>query len=227
MSEKNIKCVGIIMDGNRRWARAHNKPVFEGHSEGYKKLEEVVTWARDAKIEHVIAFAFSTENWQRAEDEVGYLMKLFRFVIDNKTEKMIKEKARVQFVGDRVRFPEDIQKGMERMEEATSKSYEITLHIAVSYGGRAEILSAVNALIADGATNVTEEDFSKKLWSYPMPDPDLIIRTSGEHRLSGFLPWQAVYSELFFIDAWWPEFQQDEFNSILEEFARRERRLGK
>lgn len=215
------------MDGNRRWARAHNKPVFEGHSEGYKKLEDVVTWARDAKIEHVIAFAFSTENWQRTEDEVGYLLKLFRFVIESKIEKMIAEKARVLFVGDRARFPEDIQKGMEQMEEATSKDFEITLHIAVSYGGRAEILSAVNAIIAEGANNVNEEDFSKKLWSYPMPDPELIIRTSGEHRLSGFLPWQSVYSELFFVDSWWPEFQHEEFIGILEEFHRRERRLGK
>lgn len=225
--EQKIKCVGIIMDGNRRWARAHNKPTFEGHSEGYKKLEEVVTWARDAKIEHVVAFAFSTENWERAEEEVGYLLKLFRFVIDNKIEKMIAEKARVFFVGDRARFPEDIQKGMERMEAATSKDFEITLHIAVSYGGRAEILAATNALLAEGAATVTEEEFSKKLWSYPMPDPDLIIRTSGEHRLSGFLPWQAVYSELFFVESWWPEFQQEQFTKIIEEFNSRERRHGK
>lgn len=215
------------MDGNRRFARAHNKPVFEGHSEGYKKLEEFVVWARDAKIEHVIAFAFSTENWQRAEDEVGYLLKLFRFVIDNKTEKMIKEKAHVLFVGDRARFPEDIQKGMDRMEEATSKNYEITLHIAVSYGGRAEVLSATNALLAEGVKSVTEEEFSKKLWSYPMPDPDLIIRTGGEQRLSGFLPWQSVYSELFFVESWWPEFQQEEFLGIIENFNNRERRMGR
>lgn len=215
------------MDGNRRWARTHNKPVFEGHSEGYKKLQDVVRWARETGILHVVAYAFSTENWQRSEEEVGYLMKLFRFILDNETKKMITEKARVHFVGDRARFPEDIQESMIKMENETAKDYDITLHIAMSYGGRAEILSATNTLLKEGVTSVTEEEFSKKLWSYPMPDPDLIIRTGGEQRLSGFLPWQSVYSELFFVDAWWPEFQQEEFVSIIEKFGSRERRMGK
>ena len=215
------------MDGNRRWARAHNKPVFEGHNEGYKKLQDVIKWAREAGIDHVVAYAFSTENWKRSEEEVGYLMKLFRFILDNETKKMIDEKVRVCFVGDRARFDKDIQDAMLKMESATAKDFNITLHIAMSYGGRAEIVSATNALIAEGATNVTEEEFSKKLWSYPMPDPDILIRTGGEQRLSGFLPWQSVYSELFFVDAWWPEFQQEEFVNIIEKFASRERRMGK
>ena len=227
MNEQSIQCVGIIMDGSRRWARAHNKPVFEGHSEGYKKLQEAVRWAREAGIPHVVAYAFSTENWQRSEEEVGYLMKLFRFVLDNETKKMIDEKVRVCFVGDRARFDDDIQKGMERMEEATAKDFDITLHLAMSYGGRAEIVSAVNALLAEGKHFVSEEDFSKKLWSYPMPDPDLVIRTGGARRLSNFLPWQTVYSELFFVDAWWPDFSQEEFGKILGEFGERERRMGK
>ena len=215
------------MDGNRRWARAHNKPVFEGHNEGYKKLQDVIKWAREAGIDHVVAYAFSTENWKRSEEEVGYLMKLFRFILDNETKKMIEEKVRVCFVGDRARFDKDIQDAMLKMESATAKDFNITLHIAMSYGGRAEIVSATNALIAEGATNVTEEEFSKKLWSYPMPDTDILIRTGGEQRLSGFLPWQSVYSELFFVDAWWPEFQQEEFVNIIEKFASRERRMGK
>ncbi len=215
------------MDGNRRFARAHNKPVFEGHSEGYKKLQDVMKWAREAGIPHVVAYAFSTENWQRSEDEVGYLMNLLRFVLDNETKKMIDERVRVCFVGDRSRFSDDIQKGMERMEQATEKEYDITLHLAMSYGGRAEILAAANALLAEGVGAVNEEEFSKKLWSYPMPDPDILIRTSGEHRLSGFLPWQAVYSELFFINAFWPEFSEEEFTKIIQEFKGRSRRLGK
>jgi undecaprenyl diphosphate synthase len=227
MSEQKIKCVGIIMDGNRRWARAHNKPVFEGHSEGYKKLQDVVRWAREAGIPHLVAYAFSTENWQRAEEEVGYLMKLFRFILENETKKMIDEKIRVRFVGDRARFSEDLQKGMAQMEADTAKDFDITLYIAMSYGGRAEIISATNALLAEGKKEITEDDFSKKLWSYPMPDPDLLIRTGGEQRLSGFLPWQSVYSELSFVDAWWPEFQQEEFLKIIEEFGTRERRHGK
>ncbi|MEK7568863.1 MAG: polyprenyl diphosphate synthase [Patescibacteria group bacterium] len=227
MSEQPIQCVGIIMDGNRRWARAHNLPVFEGHSEGYKKLQEAVRWAREAGIPHVVAYAFSTENWQRTEEEVGYLIKLFRFILDNETKKMIEEKVRVRFVGDRSRFDDDVQKGMERMESATAKDFDITLHIAMSYGGRAEIVSAVNALLAEGKTVVTEDEFSKKLRSYPMPDPDLVIRTGGARRLSNFLPWQTVYSELFFVDAWWPDFSQEEFTKIINEFGERERRMGK
>ena len=227
MSEQKIKCIGIIMDGNRRWARAHNKPVFEGHSEGYKKLQDVVRWARESKIEHVAAYAFSAENWQRSEEEVGYLMKLFRFILSNETKKMIDEHVRVCFIGDRSRFSEDIQKGMEKMERETAVDFDITLHVAMSYGGRAEIIAATNALINEGVKSVTEEEFSKKLWSYPMPDPDLIIRTGGEQRLSVFLPWQTVYSELFFVEAFWPEFQQEEFVKIIGNFGARERRMGR
>ena len=215
------------MDGNRRFARAHNKPTFEGHNEGYKKLQEVVKWAREAGIAHLVVYAFSTENWQRSEEEVGYLMKLFRSILNNETKKMIEEKVRVCFVGDRARFDSDIQEAMVKMESETANDFNITLHIAMSYGGRAEILSATNTLLKEGATNVTEEEFSKKLWSYPMPDPDILIRTGGDQRLSGFLPWQSVYSELFFVDAWWPDFLEEDFKHIISEFNVRERRMGR
>ena len=220
-------CVGIIMDGNRRWAREHNLPVFEGHSEGYKKLQEVLRWARDAGIPHLVAYAFSTENWQRSEEEVGYLMKLFRSILESETKKMVEERVRVRFVGDRSRFGADIQKMMDAMETETAKAYDITLHLLMSYGGRAEILAAVNSLLEEEATVVSEEAFENNLWSHPMPDPDLIIRTGGEKRLSNFLPWQSVYSELFFVDAYWPSFSKEEFDAILAEFAQRERRRGK
>lgn len=222
-----IKCIGVIMDGNRRWAREHNKPVFEGHKEGYKKLQEVMKWAREASIPNVATFAFSTENWQRSEEEVGYLMKLFRFILDNETKKMIDDRVRVVFVGDRTRFSDELQKGMVKMEAATAKDYDVTLYLAMSYGGRAEILAATNMLINEGAKAVTEDEFSRKLWSYPMPDPDILIRTGGEHRLSGFLPWQTVYSELFFVNAWWPDFSREEFLRIIGEFGSRDRRMGK
>jgi undecaprenyl diphosphate synthase len=227
MSDQSIKCVGIIMDGNRRWARAHGKLSFEGHSEGYKKLQETVGWARDMGIPHIVAYAFSTENWERSEDEVGYLMKLLRSVLENETQKMIDERVRVRFIGDRARFTEDIQRGMEKIERATEASYDVTLHLAMSYGGRTEIVSATNKILAEGTGSITEKEFSEKLWSHPMPDPDLVIRTGGEKRLSNFFPWQTVYSELFFIDAWWPDFSQEEFSRIIEEFNTRERRRGK
>jgi undecaprenyl diphosphate synthase len=225
MNER-VTCVGVIMDGNRRWARMHDTSVSEGHNEGYKKLQEVVRWSRDAGIPHVVAYAFSTENWQRSEDEVGYLMKLFRSVLESETKKMIEERVRVLFVGDRSRFTEGMQKMMEDMEKTTAMTYDITLHLLMSYGGRAEILAAVNALTGE-ETPVTEDSFAQKLWSHPMPDPDLIIRTGGEKRLSGFLPWQSVYSELFFSDSLWPDFTEEEFKAILAEFATRERRRGK
>ncbi|OIO30386.1 di-trans,poly-cis-decaprenylcistransferase [Candidatus Nomurabacteria bacterium CG1_02_43_90] len=227
MSEKEISCVGIIMDGNRRWARAHNKPVFEGHNEGYKRLQETIKWAREKGIQHIVAYAFSTENWQRSEEEVGYLMKLFRSILENETQKMIDEHIRVRFIGDRTRFSEDLQKGMERMETATKDLCDITLYMAMSYGGRAEIVHATNELLKEGKEHTSENDFLKKLWSYPMPDPDLVIRTGGVIRLSNFLSWQSAYSELFFVDAWWPDFSREEFNRIIDEFYRRERRMGK
>jgi undecaprenyl diphosphate synthase len=226
MNER-ITCVGMVMDGNRRWARTQNKPVFEGHSEGYKKLQEVLRWTRDAGIPDLVAYAFSTENWQRSEEEVGYLIKLFRSILERETQKMINERVRVRFVGDRSRFSDDLQKMMKDMEKATAMEYDITLHLLMSYGGRAEIIAATNALITEGTTIVTEDTFAEKLWSHPMPDPDLIIRTGGEKRLSNFLPWQSVYSELFFSDSFWPAFMKEEFDAILGEFAQRERRRGK
>lgn len=220
-------CIGIIMDGNRRWARARNRPVFDGHSEGHKKLKDCVRWARDAGIPHVVAYVFSTENWQRSEEEVGYLMKLFRSVLENETKKMTDERIRVRFIGDISRFRGDMQEMMKRMEEETGRRYDITLNLAMSYGGRAEILAAANALLKEGAAIATEDTFARNLWSYPTPDPDLIIRTGGEKRLSNFLPWQSVYSELFFIDTFWPDFSKGEFDSVLAQFAERERRCGK
>lgn len=227
MTEKNVQCVGVIMDGNRRWAKAQGLPSFEGHRAGYDTLENIVGWAREAKIPHIVVYAFSTENWRRAEDEVGYLMKLFRFVVENEVERMVAERVRVCFVGERERFPNDLQKGMAHIEAVTAGKYDITLHIAISYGGRAEILAVTNALLAEGAQHVSEEEFSQRLWSYPMPDPDIIIRTGGDMRLSGFLAWQSVYSELFFVPTLWPDFSRAEFEEILREFHSRERRRGK
>lgn len=222
-----VSCVGIIMDGNRRWARAQGRPVFEGHAAGYRRLQDVLRWTRDEGIKHAAVYAFSTENWQRAEEEVGYLMKLFRSILKNETKKMIEERVRVRFVGDRARFDEDMQKMMADMEAATAERYDLTLHLLMSYGGRAEIVAAANALLCEGAAPVTEDAFAQKLWSHPMPDPDLVIRTGGEQRLSNFLPWQSAYSELFFVDTFWPDFSREEFDTVLEEFAARERRHGR
>lgn len=215
------------MDGNRRWARAHGLPVVEGHTQGYKKLQEVLRFIRDAGIPHAAVYAFSSENWHRSEKEVGYLLKLFRSILENETKKMIEERVRIRFVGDRTKFSDELQTMMASMEEATAKKYDLTLHLLMSYGGRAEIVSTANALFSEGVTTITEDIFSKKLQEYSAPDPDLIIRTGNEHRLSNFLPWQSVYSELIFTPTKWPDFSREEFDSILKDFAHRERRHGR
>jgi len=225
--QSSIKCIGIIMDGNRRYARLHNKPISDGHKKGYRKLKNFVSWAQEEGIINIVAYTFSTENWNRSREEVDYLMELFQFVIDNEVENMINDKVRVCFIGDKKDFSEDIQRGIKKMEEATAKSYTITLYLAVSYGGRQEILTAVNSLLQEGVSSINEEDFSKRLDSYPMPDPDIIIRTSGEMRLSNFLPWQSIYSEFFFVDTLWPDFSREEFTAIVKNFCTRNRRIGK
>lgn len=220
-------CIGIIMDGNRRWAAAREVSVFDGHTAGYSKLKEVLRWAHAARVSDIVAYAFSTENWKRPEREVGYLMQLFRSILENEAGWMADEKVRVRFVGDRARFSLDLQRLMSEMEATTAGSYEITLHLLMSYSGRAEIVAAVNKLLAESSGPVTETSFAQALWSVPMPDPDLIIRTGGERRLSNFLSWQSVYSELFFVDSFWPDFSKEEFDAALAEFATRERRHGK
>lgn len=223
-----IRCIGFIMDGNRRWAKEQGLSPEEGHKKGYEKLNDVVRWAREARIPHIVVYAFSTENWQRSEKEVGYLMQIFKFILENEVEKMMQDGVRVRFVGELSRFSPDMQEMMVRVEaRGAEMECDITLHLALSYGGRTEIISVVNRLLEEGKKSVSEEEFSRLLWTGDMPNPDLIVRTGGEKRLSNFLPWQSVYSELFFSDTKWPDFTKEEFESILSEFAARERRHGK
>jgi len=221
-------CIGIIMDGNRRWAKEQGLPTLEGHQRGFEKLKEVLGWAQERGIKHLVVYAFSTENWGRAEEEVSYLMNLIRRVFTRGSKDLaeLKERGgRLRFIGERARFAPDIQQLLVDAED-TTKDGDCTLWVALSYGGRTEILHATEMLQKSGEP-VTEESFAKHLWTEGMPDPDIIIRTSGEQRLSGFLPWQGVYSELFFTDTHWPAFSEAEFDAILAEFASRERRHGK
>ncbi len=217
-------CVGIIMDGNRRWAKERSMPTLEGHRAGYEKLKDALDWCRESGVKHLIVFGFSTENWKRAEDEVGYLMGLLRDGLLRDTEEFKKKNGRVRIIGQRDRFSKEIQDAFAQAEDIT-KDGEYTLWLALSYGGRAELVHAANELVKEGKS-VTEEILASKLWTAGMPDPDIIIRTSGEQRLSGFLPWQGVYSELFFTKSYWPAFSKEEFTSILNEFASRNRRHG-
>ena len=213
------------MDGNRRWAKAKGLSSLEGHRAGTETLKKTVRFVRDSGIKHLVVYAFSTENWSRDKDEVSYLMDLFREAIQKEISELGKENVRVRFIGQSERFSDDLQRSMDEMEKETAKNEAITLWVCLSYGGRAEIVAAARAAAARG--EVTEESLAQNLWTGDMPDPDIIIRTGGEKRLSNFLPWQSVYSELFFTDTLCPDFNREEFDSILAEFAQRERRRGK
>ena len=221
-------CVGIIMDGNRRWAKAKGLPTLEGHTAGLTRAKEIIRHAFTRGVGTVVLYAFSTENWNRAPEEVGYLMRLFANALDKEFAELVKEGARIRFIGDLARLPKELRTAAEKSEKENAQNTSgKTLVIALSYGGRAEIVAAANKLIKEGKQEVSEEDVSSALWSAGMPDPDIIIRTSGEKRLSNFLPWQSAYSELFFTTTYWPDFTPEEFDAILAEFAERERRHGK
>lgn len=214
------------MDGNRRWAKERGRPSFEGHAAGYEKLKETALWAKEAGISYMVAYVFSTENWKRTEEEVSYLMDLIRRMADDLAAEARKNEMKVRFIGTKERLALDIQKKIDEVEEKTREFSRFELVIALSYGGREEILSAVRALLREKREDANEEAFSRALWTASIPDPDLIIRTGGEKRLSGFLPWQTVYSELFFVDTYWPAFTKNDFLEILKEFSTRERRRG-
>ena len=223
------KSVGVIMDGNRRWAAAHGLPKLEGHRRGYEVLKEFARAAFDRGIENIFAFAFSTENWQRTEEEVSYLVKLLRWVLESELDEFIKEGVRLRLVGDRARFGEELSALMASAEEKTKDGKRGTMCILLSYGGRAEIVAATQKIIASGLKleALDEKIFGDNLWTAGLPDPDLVIRTGGVERLSNFLSWQSAYSELFFTPTLWPDFTKEEFFKILEEYGSRERRFGR
>lgn len=220
-------CVGIIMDGNRRWAKAKGMLPHEGHRAGYETLKKIVTWAREIGVKNLIVYAFSTENWQRSKIEVRFFLALFGTVLKNMSDELHKEGVQVSFIGDRERFPGALQKEMARTEEETRGNKGVRLLVAVSYGGRAELARAVTILAKKKPTDISEKDIEDALFTAGTPDPDIIIRTGGEMRLSNFLLWQGAYSELFFTKTLWPDFSKREFNKILDEYASRERRRGK
>jgi len=232
-------CVGFILDGNRRWAKERNLPTLEGHTEGYARLKETIVWCHEAGIHHVVAYVFSTENWKRTTEEVGYLLELTRVLFKREVVKIRQKNWAVRAIGDLSLYPPDIQELIEEVHTANPKDPEFTLWLAASYGGRSEILAGVNKLLtqraqepcasagAEGKEQVTEEEFTHALWTSDMPDPDIIVRTGGQKRLSNFLAWSSSYSELFFLDTHWPAFSKEDFLLILKEFANRKRNFGK
>ena len=190
MTEKSEvpKCIGIIMDGNRRWAKSQGLPSFEGHRKGYQKLKEVTDWSIRSGVNTLVFFAFSEENWNRAQEEVSFMMMLIREILKDQIKEATEKNIKLRFIGNISRFDDDIVQGMREAEKSTENNTGLNVAIAASYGGRQEIVNMVNEAIKSGKENVTKEDVDNLMYTAGLPDPDIIIRTSGEMRLSGFLP---------------------------------------
>ncbi len=219
------RAVAIIMDGNGRWAAARGLTVADGHRAGSRALRPVVETAIDAGVSSLAVYAFSTENWARSGDEVSALMEIFGETIDRELLDLAEQGVHTQFVGRRDRAPDWLQAKMQQLEDATAGETRLSLWIAFDYGGRAELVEAARRL-AESGDDVDEETFARHLYAPGMPDPDLVIRTSGELRVSNFLLWQSAYSEFVFTDTLWPDFGPDEFRSAIEDYASRRRRFG-
>ena len=217
--------VAIIMDGNGRWASGHDVSIAEGHRAGSRALRPVVETAIDLGIESLAVYAFSTENWTRSPDEVEALMEIFGETIERELPDLAKQGVRTRFIGRRDRAPDWLQAKMAELERATAGETRLRLWIAFDYGGRAEIVEAARRIAEDGGT-VDEESFGRHLYAPEMPDPDLVIRTSGELRVSNFLLWQSAYAEFAFVDTLWPDFGPKEFGAAIEDYASRRRRFG-
>jgi len=218
--------IGIIMDGNGRWATAQGLPRLLGHREGYKTLRSVLLAANDLGIRYLTVYAFSAENWRRPEDEVAGLMQLIEQAAIDELRVMHQNNVRVLTAGRLRDVPDGLRIALEKGAETTKGNSGITFTLAVNYGGRAEIVDSVNRLIAEGARTVTEEDISARLYNPEVPEPDILIRTAGEVRLSNFLLWQGAYAELVIVDKPWPEFGCDDLVDACKQYQSRTRKFG-
>ena len=222
--------IGFIMDGNGRWAKARGLPRTAGHKVGAKVLESLLEHAFKRGVKFVTLYAFSSENWGRPQEEVDTLMNLFREYLSGDIKTLKNKGIQIRFIGDKTRFPNDIQKSMVALENPLSTSpVKGTVILALSYGARADILNAIQKLVKAGEdiNTLTEDTFKKYLSTHDIPDPDFIIRTSGEQRLSNFLLWENAYAELYFPDTLWPDFTPAELDKALEVYESRTRRFGK
>ena len=224
--------IAIIMDGNRRWAKAKGMPGKAGHKEGAKTLEKIVRYANKIGLEYITVYAFSTENWKRTEDEVGTLMALLQNYLEDYSKRADTENIKVKILGDVSVLSAGMQKSIKNCMERTKDNTGVTFNIALNYGGRNEILSAVKKIAQDvkdeklKVDDITEEVISNNLYTKGEPDPDLVIRTSGELRTSNFLPWQIVYSEFLFLDKLWPDFTEEDLDNAILEYQKRNRKFG-
>jgi len=219
--------VAIIMDGNGRWAKERNLPRIIGHMEGVESVREIVRTARKIGVKYLTLFTFSTENWRRPEDEIKGLFNLLERVARREINLLLKNGIKLKVLGRRDELPEKTRKIIEDAEEKTKENKDMTLLLAINYGGRREIVDAINRILKNKNKEINEEDFRKYLYEPEIPDPDLLIRTSGEMRISNFFLWEIAYTELYFTDKYWPDFRSSEFLKAIEEYAKRERRFGK
>ncbi|WP_456465722.1 isoprenyl transferase [Persephonella sp.] len=219
--------VAIIMDGNGRWAKRRGLPRVYGHREGAKRVEDALDIANKVGIKWLSVFAFSTENWARPKEEVDAIMSLLVEYINKKIPYLIENNIRLRFMGRINELPDMIRKSVNEGEIATENCTGMNFVVALNYSGKAEIIDAVNKALKEGKKEISEEDFRRFFYIPEMPDPDLLIRTSGEERISNFMLWQTAYTEFYFTEVLWPDFSQDEFIKALYEYQSRERRFGK
>lgn len=233
MTVENLRHIAFIMDGNRRWARKRNMPVIVGHKKGAEVLIDTAKSVKKLGIPFMTVYAFSTENWQRDKAEVDGLMNLLRNYLDNSFKELEENNVKIIFIGEKELLAADIIAKMANIENKTAQNDGLVLCVALSYGGRQEIVSAakkVAVLVQNGDLPLSDIDvktFSSLLYTAGMPDPDLLVRTSGEYRISNYLLWQMAYAEMYFSQTLWPDFSENELKKIVEEYENRERRYGK
>lgn len=220
--------VGYILDGNRRWARQHGLPAYEGHLAGYNSLKDVIDATAEAGVKYISFYTFSTKNWDRAEDEVRGIMSLIRRLFKTDIKKLVQDDYRVVVLGSREGLPNDLMKMIDKAEEASKDGSRAILAVCFNYGGQDEIVRAVQRLVASGvaADDITIESFTEVLDHPEVPACDLIVRTSGEQRLSDYMLWRSAYSEFLFLDKFWPEMTKEDVAAILSEYKKRQRRFG-
>lgn len=217
--------IAIIMDGNGRWAKKKGLPRTFGHKEGAVALRKIIAHAAKIGVKYLTVYAFSTENWKRSQEEVSALMFLFKSYIKNEEKNIMENNIRFMVSGRRENVSKSLLEAIDNLQEKSKNNSGLTFNIAFNYGGRAEILDAVNRILKSGRTEITEEEFSKYLYNN-IPDPELLIRTSGELRISNFLLWQIAYSEIYITDTLWPDFDEKELDKAIESYNKRERRFG-
>lgn len=218
--------LGIILDGNRRWAEERGLPYFEGHRRGLETLKKIINYCKEKGIKILTLFVFSTENWKRGKEEVNYLMKLAQKAVSNYFKHFHKNKIRVKVIGQKEKLAKSLQREIAKIEESTKGNREMTVNFALSYGGRAEIVEAIKKIVKRKVPpqRITENTIKENLW---ISDVDLIIRTGKEQRISNFLIWQAAYSELYFYPKYWPDFTKEDLDKAIAEYGRRQRRFGR